>query len=85
MTLSKDSHMGGAVPVIDISKFKNGKVDVRTNMASAVSSALERTGFFVIKGHGFHPQVIPSLRDLCWQFFDLPLAEKLKLRIHRAS
>lgn len=80
MKRSKDCHTGDAVPVIDISGFENGKDAVRTNIALAVSSALERTGFFVIKGHGFHPQVIPSLRDLCWQFFDLPLAEKLKSR-----
>ena len=80
MKLPEDGRTGDAVPVIDISRFENGDDAVRTNIASEVSSALERTGFFVIKGHGFHPQVIPSLRDLCWQFFDLPLAEKLKSR-----
>lgn len=74
------SHTAEAVPVIDISGFEGGDAVVKTKIAAAVSSALEATGFFVITGHGFHPQVVPSLRDLSFQFFDLPLAEKLKSR-----
>lgn len=80
MKLSEMSHTAEVVPVLDISGFENGDDVVRTNIASAVSSALEGTGFFVIKGHGFHPPVIPRLRDFSRQFFDLPLAEKLKSR-----
>jgi isopenicillin N synthase-like dioxygenase len=79
MQIVKKSHTA-EVPVIDISGFKGGSESARTRIASAVASALEETGFFVIKGHGVDPQVVPDLRALAWQFFDLPLDVKMLAR-----
>jgi isopenicillin N synthase-like dioxygenase len=80
MTAALQARVGEMVPVIDISGFENGGDVARMRIAAAVFAALESIGFLVLRGHGIDPQVIADVRNLAWQFFDLPLAEKLRVR-----
>jgi isopenicillin N synthase-like dioxygenase len=80
MKTAQRLHATEIVPVIDVGGFERGGEAERLRIAAAVSAALERIGFLVLRGHGMDPNVTANVRDLAWQFFDLSLAEKLLLR-----
>src|SRR5215813_5272362 len=72
--------MTAAVPVIDISGFAKGEEASRARIATEISSALEEIGFLVLQGHDVKPETVGSVRELAWEFFDLPLPEKMQSR-----
>lgn len=73
--------MAGAVPLVDLRPwFEGGAADKRA-VGRAVDAACRDLGFLVIKGHGVDPALIEAMRQKSFAYFDLPEAEKLKLRM----
>ena len=65
------------VPIVDIAPFLDGS-DKR-GVAQAVDRACREIGFLVIAGHGVPADLIERTRETGRAFFDLPLAEKVKV------
>jgi len=73
------------VPIIDIAPFRNGSAAERRAVATAVDEACRQIGFLVIAGHGVPASLIAETEAVSRQFFDLPLAEKMKVKAVRAG
>ena len=67
------------VPVIDISPFLVGTAAGKASVAQAVGSACREIGFLVITGHGVADQLVRDVEVQSRRFFDLSLAEKMKV------
>lgn len=67
------------VPVIDIRPYRKGSDPDKQAVAQAVDRACRDIGFLVITGHGVDAELIAQTRDVSRRFFDLPLAEKLRV------
>lgn len=65
------------VPIIDIAPFLDGSD--KAGVARAVDRACREIGFLVIAGHGVPADLIEKTRAAGRAFFDLPLAEKMKV------
>ena len=65
------------VPIVDIAPFLDGTD--KTSVAKAVDRACREIGFLVIAGHGVPADLIARTRETGRAFFDLPLAEKMKV------
>ncbi|WP_037067464.1 isopenicillin N synthase family dioxygenase [Pseudonocardia acaciae] len=64
----------GYVPVIDISsRIDTGK---RAELARTIGAACERSGFFVIVGHGVPSDLVDRMYTVTNAFFTLPESEK---------
>jgi isopenicillin N synthase-like dioxygenase len=63
-----------AVPTIDLRR-------PTPEVADTIAASCRDLGFFQIVGHGLDPDVVDATWDTATQFFDLPLEEKLALRI----
>src|SRR5438105_4503195 len=68
-----------AVPVIDISPYRQGDNAVRRALAVEVDRTCREIGFMVIAGHGIDPHLIETVESTSRAFFDLPLAEKMRI------
>jgi isopenicillin N synthase-like dioxygenase len=68
-----------AVPVIDIAPYRHGDPAARRALAEQIDRTCREIGFMVIAGHGVDPRLIASVESTSRQFFDLPLAEKMKV------
>jgi isopenicillin N synthase-like dioxygenase len=60
------------IPIIDLTKAEN-------TIVADVDRACTEIGFFVLVNHGVPQAAIDSLHALTLDFFDLPLAEKMKV------
>ncbi|MBV8934193.1 MAG: isopenicillin N synthase family oxygenase, partial [Alphaproteobacteria bacterium] len=69
-------------PVIDLEPFCEPQVSagLRLDIVRQVASACEETGFFAVTGHGVPRTAIADLVALSYDFFDLPLGEKLEVQ-----
>jgi isopenicillin N synthase-like dioxygenase len=63
-----------AVPTIDLRR-------PTAEVAGTIAASCRDLGFFQIVGHGLDRDVVDATWDTATQFFDLPLEEKLALRI----
>ncbi|MGE0854062.1 MAG: isopenicillin N synthase family dioxygenase [Hyphomicrobiaceae bacterium] len=61
-----------AIPIIDLTKSES-------TIVAEVDSACAEIGFFVLVNHGVPQAIIDALHALTLEFFDLPLAEKMKV------
>lgn len=68
-----------AVPVIDISPFWRGDPAARRTLAANVDRICRDIGFMVIAGHGVDAELIEAVESTSRAFFDLPLAEKMRI------
>jgi isopenicillin N synthase-like dioxygenase len=68
-----------AVPVIDISPWRNGDPAARRALAAEIDRTCREIGFMVIGGHGVDPGLIDAVETLSREFFDLPLDEKMRI------
>jgi isopenicillin N synthase-like dioxygenase len=68
------------VPVIDIGPFLRNNPEGRKSVPQAVARACEEIGFFTIVGHGIDPRLISAATNASKQFFDLPPADKARIR-----
>lgn len=69
---------GQAIPEIDIGAFLGGSAAVKEKVSSAVAEALAQVGFMTIVGHGVSERLVAEVFGVSREFFDLPVAEKLK-------
>ena len=67
------------IPLIDIAPVLNGDAAGKRRVAAEVGEALRSIGFFTIVGHGVPEALVKDVRDLAYEFFALPLAEKLRI------
>ena len=74
-----------SVPIIDIGAFLAGDPAARKSIPEAVARACERIGFFTIVGHGIGPDIISGAKDAANAFFDLPTADKMRVRSSDAA
>lgn len=68
------------VPVIDIAPFAAGTPAARAAVVRAVAEACEHVGFLCIAGHGLDAGLLERAFAVSRDFFDLPVAEKLRYR-----
>lgn len=72
--------MGNAdVPIIDISPFMAGSGTATREVPRQVGRACEQTGFLTITGHNVSEALVADAWSVARQFFDLPLAAKMKV------
>jgi isopenicillin N synthase-like dioxygenase len=71
-----------AVPVIDIAPFLEGTPEGKRAVAEQVGRACAEIGFLTIVGHGVPAELVRRTYDVSREFFDLPFAEKLKVRVN---
>ncbi|MCB9233362.1 MAG: isopenicillin N synthase family oxygenase [Bacteroidia bacterium] len=69
------------VPVIDISPLLHGNHGARLETAAQLGAACRDMGFFYIQNHGISLDLQQDLERLSRQFFALPLAEKMQIRM----
>ena len=69
-----------AIPVIDVAPFRAGTPDGKRAVARAIGRACEEIGFFTVVGHGVDPALVQRTYDLSRAFFDLPMAEKQRIK-----
>jgi isopenicillin N synthase-like dioxygenase len=74
--------MSPIVPIIDIAAFVSPGASqaARDAVVDAVRRACETIGFFAVTGHGVPSRTIADLVAAAYEFFDLPMAEKLAVR-----
>jgi isopenicillin N synthase-like dioxygenase len=68
-----------AVPVIDISPYRQGDSAARRALAAEVDRTCRDIGFMVIAGHGVDAHLVETVESASRAFFDLPLAEKMRI------
>jgi len=68
-----------AVPVIDISPYWSGDSAARRVLAAEVDRTCREIGFMVISRHGVAPALIQQVEAISRAFFDLPVAEKMRI------
>jgi isopenicillin N synthase-like dioxygenase len=69
------------IPVIDIGPYFEGTPDGKRTVGRAVDAACRRLGFLVVSGHRVAPALIETIRAVSFAYFDLPVIEKLALRM----
>jgi isopenicillin N synthase-like dioxygenase len=67
-----------SIPQIDIAPFLAGDPAGRRAVVDQWAQAFETVGFATITGHGISERTLEQVHDGAAQFFDLPLAAKLK-------
>jgi isopenicillin N synthase-like dioxygenase len=74
-------HKMDTIPVIDIAPFLDGDAKGQEAVAREVDNACSALGFLIISGHGVPDGLIDDMRTVSRAYFDLPLEEKLQLRM----
>ncbi|XP_021857369.1 probable 2-oxoglutarate-dependent dioxygenase At3g50210 isoform X2 [Spinacia oleracea] len=54
-------------------------------VVTQLDKACREAGFFYVKGHGIPDSLLREVRDVTHKFFDLPLEEKLKIKLSAAT
>jgi isopenicillin N synthase-like dioxygenase len=67
------------MPILDLTPLLTGG-DL-TELAAELRRACENTGFFYIRNHGVPQQIIDEVFAATKRFFDLPVEERLKVKI----
>ena len=70
--------MSRAVPVVDLTSFRNGTD--KAAVVQAVGNACETIGFLVVGGHGIPQRVIDDVLDAARRFFTLAAEIKAAIR-----
>lgn len=72
-----------AIPILDVSAFRNGGGSGVKSVAGELRGYLENVGFLYIKGHHVPRASIEAVRAEARRFHGLPLDEKMKLKMDR--
>ncbi|GAA3845522.1 isopenicillin N synthase family oxygenase [Saccharothrix violaceirubra] len=70
--------MSTALPLIDISRFRDPSAD-RAAFLAELREAAHVTGFFYVVGHGVPAELTTGIFDVARRFFALPLEERLEI------
>jgi isopenicillin N synthase-like dioxygenase len=68
------------IPLIDLAPVLEGTAAGKRRVAAEVGRVCEEIGFFTIVGHGIPNNLTETMYDTSKAFFELPLAEKLKVK-----
>ncbi|MGD9945368.1 MAG: isopenicillin N synthase family dioxygenase, partial [Burkholderiaceae bacterium] len=68
-------------PVIDLSAMHNGNAADFRRIAQQITSASQNLGFFYVINHGIPQAQIDAMLELGKRFFELPLEEKMAIRL----
>ena len=79
------NEQGQRVPTIDIRPFFEGSAIERSGVVSQVEAACRDLGFVIITGCGVPTDLIRHTHSVAFEFFDLPEAEKERIRIGKYS
>lgn len=71
--------MNQAIPLIDMAPALAGDAAGKRLVAAEIGHALETIGFFHIVGHGVPGDLVQRMRDRSYEFFSLPIEEKLRI------
>jgi len=74
--------MAAAIPVLDLADFRQGIPGSRERLAQELRHAFTHVGFYFVRNHGVAPETIDSTFEVARRFHDLPLAEKMSMRIN---
>lgn len=69
------------IPVIDIADLLEDEERVIERIAWEMQEAAERVGFFYVRNHGIPQALIDDVFRISREFYELPLAEKIKARV----
>lgn len=64
------------IPVIDLSKARNGNINERKALAQDICNACTEIGFITVKGHGIDQSIFDNVYKALDAFMALPLAQK---------
>ena len=67
------------VPIVDIAPSLMGTEAHKSDVAQHIGEACRDIGFLLIAGHGVPQDLIAAVDDVSRAFFDLPLAEKMRV------
>ncbi|WP_116134495.1 isopenicillin N synthase family oxygenase [Tropicimonas sp. IMCC34043] len=71
------------IPIVDLSGLAEGADPAaRAESVAALKAALETSGFAYLAGHGVPEDLVERMRQMNVAFHDLPLEEKLALKIN---
>lgn len=68
--------MTAAIPLVDLSLWREGSDDARAALAATVDRALIDSGFLMVSGHGVAADLRAQIRDAVREFFTLDAAVK---------
>jgi isopenicillin N synthase-like dioxygenase len=67
------------IPQVDCSRLYSSSLQERTDIAEAVGKAFREVGFLYAISHGIPVELQDEIYRASKEFFDLPLAEKMKV------
>jgi len=67
------------IPMIDIAALRGDSVAAQEEVAASLRAACEQRGFFYVRNHGMPAELIERVFHFTEAFFDLPMADKLRL------
>lgn len=71
------------IPIVDLSGLAEGAApEARAATIAALKEALETSGFAYLAGHGVPEDLVERMRQMNVAFHDLPMEEKLALKIN---
>lgn len=71
------------IPIVDLSGLADGATEeTRAESVAALKKALETSGFAYLANHGISEELVERMRKMNVAFHDLPLEEKLDLKIN---
>lgn len=71
------------IPVIDIAPLLDGSD--KQKVAREIRWALSNAGFMYVRNHGIAQDYVDQVFDVTRRFFDLPMAEKMKLHVSHSD
>ena len=72
-----------AIPILDVSALRDGGAEGVKSVAGELRGYLENVGFLYIRGHDVPRSSIEAVRAESRRFHNLPLDEKMKLKMDR--
>ena len=84
MKQSIEQEVSEHVPIVDFAPFLEGSASGKKAVASAIRQAAESVGFLYLSGHGVDPTVINAAFAASRRFFELPVEERLKVKVNSA-
>jgi isopenicillin N synthase-like dioxygenase len=73
------------IPIVDVSALTESNASAKASVAAALGAACREVGFFYVAGHGIPQAVVADVFAAARQFFDQPLARKLRLSIRHSA
>jgi isopenicillin N synthase-like dioxygenase len=74
-----------SIPQVDFSLMDSPSLQDRQSVAQQVGAAFRDSGFLYAANHGISQELQAELTQVIKEFFDLPLEEKMKVRIFSPS